>query len=108
MPNAWPNTAPKSPSPIRERRSDDASVLREHNINIDTDEIVGRGVIDLDDVDYLYVTTRGRINAHEFGGKGLSSITLVDCPADSRMRFAIWFGPNPLDEKLRRKLLAQR
>ncbi len=78
-----------------EGKTDDASVLRKHDINVDTNEIVDRGVIDREDVDYLYVATRGRVQTQQFGGKGLTSITLVDCPADSRTRIAIWFAPDP-------------
>lgn len=78
-----------------EGKTDDPSVLREHDINVDTKEIIDRGLIDLEDVDYLYVATRGRVRTQQFAGRGLTSITLVDCPDDSRTRIAIWFAPDP-------------
>ena len=79
-----------------EGRSDDVSVLRKNNINIDTQEIINRGVFNLDGQDFLYLMQRGEVNMH--GGatdEGLVSLVLIDCPEDRKPRMGIWYGPDP-------------
>ncbi len=78
-----------------EGRSDDARVLRNNRININTDDVFKRGVIETDDGDLLFLVQRGNISAQQFGGDGIGSLTLIDCPDDRRLRLAMWIGPDP-------------
>ncbi len=78
-----------------EGKTSDPRVLRENNIDIDADEIIGRGVVQLADATLMYVAQRGRVSAQGFEGGGVTSLGLIDCPADQRLRMAIWFGPDP-------------
>ena len=80
-----------------EGRSDDPQVLEEANINIDVEEIVGRGTIPMENMDLLYVSTRGEVQADHGRSEGLSTIMLLECTDDNKMRFAIWIGPDVPD-----------
>jgi len=77
-----------------EGRSDDPQVLEDANINIDVEEIVGRGSIPMEDMDVLYVSTRGEVQAQQESSEGLSTLMLLECNSDEKMRFAIWIGPD--------------
>ncbi len=77
-----------------EGRTSDPTVLRRNNINIDVDEIIGRGVIPTDESTLMYVTQRGSVSAHGVSSDGITSLMLVECPQDKRARVAIWFGPD--------------
>lgn len=76
-------------------KTSDPHVLRENNIDIDADEIIRRGVVPLADATLMYVAQRGRVSAEGVEGEGLTSMCLIDCPADKRLRMAIWFVPDP-------------
>ncbi len=78
-----------------EGHTDDADVLRENGIGIDTDEIIGRGVIDTPAAQLLYVASRGNVAQARGDGDGLLSIAMVECGTDERMRVGAWFGPDP-------------
>jgi hypothetical protein len=80
-----------------EGRTDDASVLSDNGINVDVDEVIGRGQLQLDEVELMYVVQRGDVSMGSRGGRGqgLASMTLIECPADSRLRVGIWFVPDP-------------
>jgi hypothetical protein len=81
-----------------EGRTSDPRVLRDNNINIDVDEIIARGVIALDDASLMYVAQRGSVQAQGFKGEGITSLTLIDCPEDKRLRMGVWFTPDPAPE----------
>ncbi len=81
-----------------EGSTDDADVLRENGIGIDTDEIIGRGVIDTSAAQLLYVASRGNVAQARGSGDGLLSIAMVECGTDERMRIGVWFGPDPEPE----------
>ncbi len=74
---------------------DDPEVLRENNIRIDVEEIVGRGSIEGEGFDLDYFAHRGGLEAAGGRGRGLTSLVMIRCPSDERMRFGIWFGPDP-------------
>ncbi|MDH3283388.1 MAG: hypothetical protein OEQ13_01500 [Acidobacteriota bacterium] len=78
-----------------EGETDDPSVLKNNRIDVNTDDVFERGVIETDEADLLYLVQRGDISAQRFGGHGLGSFTLVDCPEDRRLRLAVWIGPDP-------------
>jgi hypothetical protein len=75
-------------------KTSDPAVLRESNINVDADEIIGRGVIERDDADLMYLAQRGRVSTAGYTGSGVTSIVLIDCPQDDRARMAIWSEPD--------------
>ena len=74
---------------------DDPEVLRENNIRIDVEEIVGRGSIEGERFDLDYFAHRGGLEAAGGHGRGLTSLVMIRCPSDERMRLGIWFGPDP-------------
>ena len=74
---------------------DDAEVLRENNIRIDVEEVVGRGSIEGESFDLDYFAHRGGLEAAGGRGRGLTSLVMIRCPSDERMRLGIWFGPDP-------------
>ena len=78
-----------------EGRTDDANVLEDSGINIDVDEIIHRGAMEIGDADLMYVIQRGNVSMGRRDGGGLASMTLIECDSDSRMRIAIWFVPDP-------------
>ena len=78
-----------------EGKTDDPRVLRDNNIDVDVDEIITRGIVPLDAATLMYVAQRGSVSTQGFKGEGVTSVTLIDCPDDKRLRMAIWFGPDP-------------
>ena len=81
-----------------EGRSDDVEALRNSNINVDVDQMIGRGALQSGDMQLQYVTSRGDVSLEGQGSKGLVSVVLVDCEMDSKQRLAVWFGPDPAPE----------
>jgi hypothetical protein len=83
-----------------EGRTDDYGVLEDNGMNLDIDEILGRGVFDLagEDARAMYVTQRGSLAVGGSRGSGLTGMALIDCPQDERRRVALWFGPDPADD----------
>ena len=75
-----------------EGRIEDSDVLSSSGINIDVDEVIGRGTFDLAAGRAMHVTQRGSISAQGHDSDGLTALTLVDCPDDDRLRLAIWFA----------------
>jgi hypothetical protein len=79
-----------------EGKTNDESVLRRNNINVNTKEILKRGSIEQRGRRMLYIAQRGDISmSGHHSGEGLASQILVQCGTDSRMRLGIWFGPDP-------------
>jgi len=74
---------------------DDPEILRENNIRIDIEEVVGRGSIEGESFDLDYFAHRGGLEAAGGRGRGLTSLVMIRCPSDERMRLGIWFGPDP-------------
>ena len=72
-------------------KTDDVSVLRSNNINIDTDEILRRGTIEEETRTIRYVVQRGSLGMHGSHIDGLTSLMMVECPNDRKSRMAIWF-----------------
>ncbi len=78
-----------------EGRTDDAEVLSRNGINLDIDEIIGRGAFDLDARRVMYVAQRGDVRVQERASDGIASIIWIDCANDDRVRIGVWFGPDP-------------
>ncbi len=73
-------------------RTDDVSVLRDNNINIDVDEILDRGTLDRDDLELMWVAQRGDVRAMgNTRDEAITTMMLLDCPEDEKLRLAIWF-----------------
>jgi hypothetical protein len=72
-------------------KTDDASVLRQNNINVDVKEILDRGVIENDDNTIRYLIQSGSLGMHGTSVDGLTSLMMVECPEDRKTRMAIWF-----------------
>jgi hypothetical protein len=78
-----------------EGKRDDAEALRRANINVRSDEILKRGVIDQGGHKILYLAQRGSVAMHGRRKEGLTAVIMVQCPTDSRMRMGFWQGPDP-------------
>jgi hypothetical protein len=81
-----------------EGRTDDADVLSGNGININVEEVIGRGAMEHQGADLMYVVQRGQVSMGGRGrdrGDGLASMALIECPDDSRLRIGIWFVPDP-------------
>jgi hypothetical protein len=79
-----------------EGRSDDPSVLRDHDIRIDAREVIGRGSLDQPGRKVLWLASRGRVQMSRAARDGLTALTLIECQkSDNRGRLGIWFGPDP-------------
>lgn len=66
------------------------------NVNFDAKENVGRGTVTVNGTPVLYSANRGEIDRK--GGKdqdGLVTMVMPQCPGDGRLRFGMWFGPDP-------------
>ena len=78
-----------------EGKTDNASVLRQNNINIRVDEIIKRGTIDRPNGNLLYLVQRGSLDAFGTDLDGYTAMILIDCPGDRRTRMGFWSGPDP-------------
>jgi len=87
---------------------EDPEALRQFSIDLDIDEMLGRGTFEEDDRTLRWAAYRGEIAADQPGGgagedgrrgrqrqQGLNAMVLIECPEDERLRFGIWFGPDP-------------
>ena len=70
--------------------NDNPSVLRENNINVDIDDVVNRGELQIDDQDILWLTSRGRIQTGATRSGDMATIMMIRCPNDKNMRLGIW------------------
>lgn len=85
-----------------EGRTDNPSVLTRSNFKIRTEEIVGRGALDLDGGRrLLYLGQRGELqlsNTSNNDGPGLNALVLFECPGKSGVRMGIWTAPDATPE----------
>jgi len=80
-----------------EGKSDDDSVLQRNQINVHVraKETIRRGVIKMEGQSLMYLAQRGALDFGHGRSDGVNALILVDCPEDTRMRMAVWFGPDP-------------
>ena len=79
-----------------EGRTEDAEILRQHDIRIDADEVLGRGTLQPEGGSILWLASRGNVQMARSASEGLTTLMLIECePRDSRGRLGIWFGPDP-------------
>jgi hypothetical protein len=79
-------------------RSDDASVLTRNKVRIHTEEIIGRGAIQLEGHRLLYLTQRGELGSssgHDSTEPGINAIILIECPGETRLQMGLWIAPDP-------------
>jgi len=89
-------------------KSTDPEALRQFSIDLDIDEVLDRGVFEEADRTLRWAAYRGEIAADQPAGgpregrdrgrqrqQGLNAMVLIECSNDERLRFGIWFGPDP-------------
>ena len=74
---------------------DDPSGVRVGPFGIGTNAIIRRGMLNLVGGTILYCAQRGELSDDSNHRLGLQVVTLIDCPEDSNLRTALWFGPDP-------------
>ena len=60
-----------------------------------TEEVISRGSFDMEDQSFLYLVQRGNVNTGYGRSQGLSTLFLVQCGSERKMRFGIRYGPDP-------------
>ncbi|MCB1045460.1 MAG: hypothetical protein KDC35_21130 [Acidobacteria bacterium] len=80
-----------------EGKTDDATVFRRNNINLDLESnvLLERGLIEVNGQNLMYLAQTGRFSTEHGRSEGIQTLILVECPKDKKMRFGIWFGPLP-------------
>ena len=85
-----------------EGRTDDASVFARSRLQMKTEQLVGRGSLELQNGQkLLYLAQRGELR---FGGNsksegpGLNALVLFECPTQSDVRMGIWTAPDTSPE----------
>ena len=70
------------------------------NVRFDPKEVVRRGTVTVGETQVLYSAGRGDIHRRRGGDKhGIVTMVMPECPHDSRLRFGMWFGPDPAADK---------
>jgi hypothetical protein len=69
--------------------------MKKSDVDLDTQEVLGRGKVEMDGRTALYVASRGEVQRRGQRTKGLVTLLSVDCPEDKRLRLGLWFGPDP-------------
>lgn len=77
----------------------DESPWRQSDVNFDPKEVIRRGTLDAGGQPVLYAASRGEISRKGHGHEeGIVTMVMPQC-RDSRLRFALWFGPDPSPDK---------
>ena len=67
--------------------------------NFDTREVIRRGTLSAGGRQVLYTAARGESSRHGSARKeGIVTMVMPSC-TDNRLRFGLWFGPDPAPEK---------
>ncbi|HEV7516469.1 MAG TPA: hypothetical protein VGR07_09235 [Thermoanaerobaculia bacterium] len=70
--------------------------MKKSDVDLDAQEVIGRGTVKIDGRTALYVASRGEVQSRNHRrSKGLVTLLSIDCPDDKRLRLGIWFGPDP-------------
>jgi hypothetical protein len=69
--------------------------LKESNTDYEAGELIRRGTVEVSGRKLLYRASRGTVRPKGETKKGITTLLVVDCPGDRRVRFGIWFGPDP-------------
>ncbi|HWM95064.1 MAG TPA: hypothetical protein VN493_30190 [Thermoanaerobaculia bacterium] len=65
------------------------------NTDVDAGQVLRRGEVDTAGQKILYTSSRGKVNHNEREIEGITTMMMIDCPQDERVRFGLWFGPDP-------------
>lgn len=77
-------------------KTHDLEGLRQAGLSFGRGDVVSRGTLTLPGAETRYVAERGEVSyGHSSGKRSITALALIDCAKDSRMRLAIWFGPDP-------------
>ena len=68
-------------------------------MNFDQKEVIRRGSVTVKGMEVLYSAGRGDINRRHERAHGLVTMVMPQCPHDPRLRFAMWYGPDPAPDK---------
>ncbi len=70
------------------------------NVKFDPKEVVRRGTVTVNGTEVLYSAGRGEIRRRRREDRhGLVTMVMPECPHDDRLRFGLWFGPDPAPDK---------
>jgi hypothetical protein len=70
------------------------------NVRFDPKEVVRRGTVTVGGIEVLYSAGRGDIHRHGHEERhGIVTMVMPKCPHDNRLRFGMWFGPDPAPDK---------
>jgi hypothetical protein len=70
--------------------NDNPSVLEDAGVNVNIDEVVRRGELQVGNQDILWLTSQGRIQTGLGRGHDLATILMIRCPGDKKTRMGIW------------------
>lgn len=79
----------------------DDSGWYQSNVKFDPKEVIRRGTVNVGGTEVLYSASRGEIQ-HRHGGEdkhGIVTMMMPQCPHETRLRFGMWFGPDPAPDK---------
>jgi hypothetical protein len=65
------------------------------SVNFDAEELIRRGTVQVNGREILYAAHRGEVNQEGRDVEGLVTMFMPECPGDTRLRFGLWFGPDP-------------
>lgn len=63
--------------------------------DVENQEVLRRGELDSGGQKIVFSAMRGEIRQSGERKQGITTMMLIDCPADDRVRFGLWFGPDP-------------
>ena len=62
---------------------------------VERQEVLRRGELDANGQKIVFSAVRGEVNVNDERKDGITTMMLIDCPQDDRVRFGLWFGPDP-------------
>lgn len=89
----WGKDQSASFDQMLEGKEANVEVLQQNNIQIDTQEILGRGETPIKGGMARFVTTRGNLQTGARSRDVRTSLIVIDCDIDNRTRFALWYEP---------------
>ncbi|CAM2066331.1 hypothetical protein SCOR_13195 [Sulfidibacter corallicola] len=79
--------------------ADQSDVLSQSGIQVDQSQVIQRGFFDMEGGKVHYMTQRGEVkfgnNANFNNRDGLSTLFVVHCESDPKVRFGVWFSNDP-------------
>ena len=79
----------------------DDSGWYQSNVKFDPKEVIRRGTLNVGGTEVLYSASRGEIQRRHGGEDkhGIVTMMMPECPPETRLRFGMWFGPDPAPDK---------